>query len=201
MAGSALTASQELIVRFTVYTSSSDAIDERYRAAARAFGYRIGERGDALVYGGTDVGLMGVLAAAVRQAGGHVTGVLPALMAERGLADRACDELLITDGMADRKRAMFERADAYVALPGGFGTIEELLEVLTLRQLGYHRRPIVLLDVDGFWAPLLAVFEHLFELGFAKREYAGLWYVANDLDELFAHVDAFDPGDLPTKWF
>jgi len=188
-------------VRFTVYTSSSDAVDERYRAAARAFGYRLGERGDALVYGGTDVGLMGVLAKATRQAGGHVTGALPQLMAERGLADQDCDELLITDGMGDRKRAMYERADAFVALPGGFGTIEELLEVLTLRQLGYHHKPIVLLDVAGFWEPLLQVFEHLFELGFAKREYTGLWHVAADLDDLFAHVDAFEPGDLPTKWF
>jgi cytokinin riboside 5'-monophosphate phosphoribohydrolase len=96
---------------------------------------------------------------------------------------------------------MYERADAFVALPGGFGTIEELLEVLTLRQLGYHRKPIVLLDVAGFWEPLLAVFEHLFELGFAKPEYAGLWHVAADLDDLFEHVDGFEPGDLPTKWF
>ena len=188
-------------MRFTVYTSSSDAVGERYRAAARAFGYRLGERGDALVYGGTDVGLMGVLAAATREAGGHVTGALPQLMAERGLADRDCDELLITDGMGDRKRAMYERADAFVALPGGFGTIEELLEVLTLRQLGYHRKPIVLLDVEGFWHPLLAMFEHLFALGFAKREYAALWHLAPDLDDLFDHVDTFDPGDLPTKWF
>lgn len=188
-------------MRFTVYTSSSDAVDDRYRAVARAFGYRIGERGDALVYGGTQVGLMGVLAAATREAGGHVTGVLPQLMADRGLADTDCDELIVTDGMADRKRAMIERADAFVALPGGFGTLEELLEVLTLRQLGYHRKPIVLLDVDGFFTPLLACFEHLFALGFAKREYAELWFRAGDLDALFAHVDADQQPDLPTKWF
>lgn len=188
-------------MRFTVYTSSSDAVDDRYRAAARAFGYRVGERGDALVYGGTDVGLMGVLALATREAGGHVTGVLPQLMAERGLADRDCDELLITDGMGDRKRALYERADVFVALPGGFGTIEELLEVLTLKQLGYHDKPIVLLDVDGFWGPLLAAFEQLFELRFAKPAYAELWHRAEDLDDLFAYVDAYEPADLPTKWF
>ncbi len=188
-------------MRFTVYTSSSDAVDDRYRAAARAFGYRIGERGDALVYGGTDVGLMGVLALATREAGGHVTGVLPQLMADRGLVDHGCDELLITDGMGDRKRAMYERADAFVALPGGLGTLEELLEVLTLKQLGYHDKPILLLDVAGFWQPLLATFDHLFELGFAKPEYAELWHVAGDLDGLFAYVDAYAPADLPTKWF
>jgi cytokinin riboside 5'-monophosphate phosphoribohydrolase len=188
-------------VRFTVYTSSSDAVDERYRSVARAFGYRIGERGDALVYGGTEVGLMGILAGATREAGGHVTGVLPQLMADRGLADEACDELIVTDGMGDRKRAMYERADAFVALPGGFGTLEELLEVLTLKQLGYHRKPVVLVDVDGFWQPLLATFEHLFDLDFAKREYARLWFVAPDLDALFDHVDTYDPGELPTKWY
>lgn len=188
-------------MRFTVYTSSSDAVDERYRAVARAFGYRIGERGDALVYGGTEVGLMGILAAATREAGGHVTGVLPQLMADRGLADNACDELIVTDGMSDRKRALFERADAFVALPGGFGTLEELLEVLTLKQLGYHRKPIVLVDVDGFWQPLLATFEHLFEQRFANRDYERLWFVAADLDALFDHVDTYDPGELPTKWY
>lgn len=188
-------------VRFTAYTSSSDAVDDRYRAAARAFGYGIGERGDALVYGGTDIGLMGVLAAATREAGGHVTGVLPQLMSDRGLADRACDELLITDGMGDRKRAMYERADAFVALPGGLGTMEELLEVLTLKQLGYHDKPIVLVDVDGFWQPLLAVFTHLFEQGFAKPEYARLWHVASTVDELFTHVDSYAPTGLPAKWF
>jgi cytokinin riboside 5'-monophosphate phosphoribohydrolase len=188
-------------VRFTVYTSSSDAVDEQYRAVARAFGYRIGERGDALVYGGTAVGLMGILAAATREAGGHVTGVLPQLMADRGLADNDCDELIVTDGMGDRKRAMFERADAFVALPGGFGTLEELLEVLTLKQLGYHRKPIVVVDVAGFWQPLLATFEHLFVERFAKRDYERLWFVAADLDALFDHVDGYDPGELPTKWY
>ncbi len=188
-------------MRFTAYTSSSDAVDDRYRAVARNLGYRIGERGDALVYGGTDVGLMGVLALATREAGGHVTGVLPQLMADRGLADHACDELLITDGMGDRKRAMYERADAFVALPGGLGTMEELLEVLTLKQLGFHAKPIVLVDVDGFWQPLLAVFSHLFEQGFAKPEYAGLWHVAATVDDLFDHVDAYEPAELPTKWF
>jgi cytokinin riboside 5'-monophosphate phosphoribohydrolase len=188
-------------VRFTVYTSSSDVVDERYRSVARALGYRIGERGDALVYGGTEVGLMGVLAAATREAGGHVTGVLPQLMADRGLADTDCDELIVTDGMGDRKRAMYERADAFVALPGGFGTIEELLEILTLKQLGYHHKPVVMVDVDGFWQPLLTTFERLFELGFAKRDYERLWYVAPDLDRLFDHVDGYAPVELPTKWF
>lgn len=188
-------------MRFAVYTSSSDAVDGRYAEAVTSFGRTIGERGDGLVYGGTAIGLMGKLAEAVRSAGGHVTGVLPRLMEERGLADGACDELLVTDGMADRKRAMIERADAFVALPGGFGTLEELLEVLTLKQLGYHDKAIVLLDVDGFYAPLLQLFDHLYEHRFAKPEYQALYHVASDVDGVFAHVDGYEPARLPSKWF
>jgi cytokinin riboside 5'-monophosphate phosphoribohydrolase len=188
-------------VRLTIYTSSSDAVDERYRVAARSVAERIGERGDELVYGGTAVGLMGVLASTVRSAGGRVTGVLPQLMADRGLADAGCDELIVTEDMAGRKQLMIERADAFVALPGGFGTLEELFEVLTLKQLGYHAKPIVLLDVDGFFAPLLTMFEHLFEQRFARPEYAGLYHVATDAAGLFDHLDTYDPEVLPTKWF
>ncbi|MEX2548662.1 MAG: TIGR00730 family Rossman fold protein [Nitriliruptoraceae bacterium] len=186
-------------MRVTVYAASSGGVDQRFHRAARALGERLAARGDALVYGGTALGLMGELATAVRAGGGHVTGVIPSLMADRGLADTDCDELVITAGMGERKRAMIDRAEAFVALPGGFGTLEELLEVLTLRQLGVHDRPVVLLDVDGFFQPLLATFEHLFELGFADRTYAGLWAVAHDVDEVFAHLDDDEPGALPTK--
>ncbi|MFA9444173.1 TIGR00730 family Rossman fold protein [Egicoccus sp. AB-alg6-2] len=185
---------------FTVYTSSSDAIDARYPAAAAAFGRRIGERGDALVYGGTDVGVMGVLAQAVRDAGGRVTGVVPRMMEERGIADEACDELLVTEGMSDRKQQMIARADAFVALPGGFGTLEELLEVLTLKQLGYHDKPIVLLDLDGFFGPLLAFFERLYATSFASPVYRQLYAVAPDVTGIFDHVDAYTPAGLPAKW-
>ncbi len=188
-------------MRLTIYTSSSDAVDERYRVAARSVAQWIGERGDELVYGGTAVGVMGVLATSVRDAGGRVTGVLPRLMADRGLADEGCHELVVTEDMAERKQVMIERADAFVALPGGFGTLEELFEVLTLKQLGYHDKPIVLLDVDGFFAPLLTMFEHLYEQQFARPEYAGLYHVASDAASLFGYLDTYDPAELPPKWF
>lgn len=188
-------------MRVTVYTSSSDAVDERFRTAALDLATRLADRGDELIYGGTAVGVMGVLADAMRAAGGHVTGVLPQLMADRGLADSDCDELLVTADMAGRKQQMIGRADAFVALPGGFGTLEELFEVLTLRQLGYHDKPIVLVDVDGFFQPLLGVFEELFASGFAKREYAGLYRVAPDIDAVIAALDAPGGTAVPPKRF
>lgn len=185
----------------TMYTASSDAVDDRYRRAVYALGAAIGQRGDTLVYGGTAVGLMGVLANAVRSAGGRVVGVLPQLMADRGLTDDACDEVVITEGMAGRKQEMISRADAFVALPGGFGTLEELFEVLTLKQLGYHRKPIALYDVDGFFRPLLSLFDDLFEQRFAKPEYAQLYRVATDVDAVLSAIDEPEDTDLPTKWF
>ncbi|MBS3941288.1 MAG: TIGR00730 family Rossman fold protein [Actinobacteria bacterium] len=185
---------------FTVYTSSSDAIDPRYAEVAAEFGRRIGERGDALVYGGTNVGVMGVLAQAVRDAGGHVSGVLPKLMYDRGIADEACDDLVVTNGMNDRKQQMIARGDAFVALPGGFGTLEELLEVLTLKQLGYHRKPIVLVNLDGFYDALLVFFDQLYATSFAAPIYRELCHVAPDIDALFDHVDDYTPPDLPAKW-
>jgi cytokinin riboside 5'-monophosphate phosphoribohydrolase len=188
-------------VRFTVYTSSSDAVDPRYAEVVADVGRRIAKRGDELVYGGTALGLMGVLAEAVRSGGGRVTGVLPQLMADQGYADEACDDLVVTADMGDRKRVMIEKADAFVALPGGFGTLEELLEVLTLKQLGYHSAPIVLLQVDGFWDRLLAFFDQLYADRFAKPVYAQLYHVAASVDDLFHHVDTYEVPLLPTKWF
>jgi cytokinin riboside 5'-monophosphate phosphoribohydrolase len=188
-------------VRVTTYTSSSEAVDGRYLQVARAYGTALGRGGHELVYGGTAVGAMGVMAAAAREAGGRVTGVLPQLMVDRGLMDDGCDEVVVTDGMSGRKQVMIERADAFVALPGGFGTLEELLEVLTLKQLGYHHRPIVLLQVDGFWDRLLAFFEQLYDAAFAKPVYRRLYHVTEDLDDLLAVAARPPDEDLPTKWY
>ncbi|MEX1164466.1 MAG: TIGR00730 family Rossman fold protein [Nitriliruptor sp.] len=188
-------------MRITTYCSSSEAVDDRYSEVAHAYGTALGEAGHELVYGGTSVGLMGVVARSVREAGGRVTGVVPELMVERGLADDACDELVVTEGMGGRKQEMIVRADAFVALPGGFGTLEELLEVLTLKQLGYHRRPIVMLQVDGFWDGLLAFFEQLYAADFARPDYRRLYAVAADVRELLELVVLPPESDLPTKWY
>ncbi len=145
-----------------VYCSSSNRIDPAYFDVAEALGHVLAGAGHALVYGGGSVGLMGAVARATHAAGGSVCGVIPeALRAREGVAYDAADELIVTKTMRERKRIMYERADAFVVLPGGFGTLEEFLEVLTLRQLGYHRRPIALVNTGGFFDPLLTFFEHV----------------------------------------
>lgn len=137
-----------------VFCASSDDALERDRTLARELGTTLAGRGWGLVYGGGDIGLMGAVAHAALDAGGHVTGVIPRKLVGRELALREVDELIVTESMRERQRFMDERSDAFVILPGGLGTLAELLEIVTLRQLGYHDRPVVLLDPDGFWQPL-----------------------------------------------
>lgn len=190
-------------MRICVYCSSSDTVDPAFGDLAERMGNAIGDAGHDLVYGGTAVGMMGRLADAVRASGGHVTGVLPRLMVERGLADEALDERVVTDGMRGRKEGLEAAADAFLVLPGGFGTLEELLEILTLKQLGYHRKAIVLLDLvrEGrrFWGPLLTLFEDLYDQGFARREYAQLYRVVDDPDAALRAIEGHEPEDLPPR--
>ena len=162
-----------------VYCASSNHIGEKYFAVAAETGRLLAERGHTLVYGGGNVGLMGTVARAVHEHGGEVFGVIPeALRQVEGVAYEVADELIITETMQERKRLMFTRAEAFVVLPGGFGTLEEFMEVLTLRQLGYHHKPIALVNTDGFYDPLLDLFEHYYRTGFAKTQYRALYHVA-----------------------
>jgi cytokinin riboside 5'-monophosphate phosphoribohydrolase len=152
-------------MRVCVFCASSERADDAQRDLAAQVGRSIAERGHRLVHGGTRQGLMAVVAAAASGAGAHVTGIVPAAM--RAQADPVCDELVVTDSLAARKTVMVERSDAFLVLPGGLGTLDELLEVVTLRQLGVHDRPIALLGTDGFWAPLVAFLEDLGARGLA----------------------------------
>lgn len=186
-----------------VYCSSSAAVDPRYAAAARTLGEGLAARGHVLVWGGAKVGSMGEVSAAARAGGAVTVGIIPEAMQAREIADHDADELVVTTNMAARKGEMARRSDAFVVLPGGFGTLEELLEQLTLRILGFHRKPIVLVDVEGFWAPLLALFEHLYEERFAGRDAAAAYVVAEGPAEALAVLDralAGDVADLPGKW-
>lgn len=186
-----------------VYCSSSAAVDPVHAEAARAFGAGLAARGHALVWGGATVGLMGEVSAAARAGGAVTIGVIPEAMQAREIADHGADELIVTADMAGRKAEMSRRADAFAVLPGGFGTLEELLEQLTLRLLGYHAKPILLVDVDGFWQPLLALFDHLYAERFARPESRAAYVVADGAEAGLAALDrllAGEAAELPGKW-
>ncbi len=151
-----------------VFCGSADGTSPAYRRAAVELGTALGSAGTTLVYGGASVGLMGAVADAALEAGGQVIGVLPRDMAERELAHRGLSELHLVDTMHERKARMTDLADGFVALPGGMGTLDELFECLTWRQLGLHRKPVGLFDVDGFFAPLLAWMASAVAAGFVK---------------------------------
>jgi cytokinin riboside 5'-monophosphate phosphoribohydrolase len=183
-----------------VFASSSERVDACYRNAARELGAAIAGAGMTLVYGGASVGLMGDVAGEAKRFGGRVVGVIPEHIAERGLAFGGVDELVTTTTMRERKAEMEARSDAVVALPGGFGTLEELLEIITLKQLSRHSKPVCLLDVNRFYAPLIALFEHLYREGFARDAYRGLYERCDDVPATMSYLAAYEPVELTDKW-
>lgn len=163
-----------------VYCGSRPGDNSAFTAAARAVGQWIGEHGGQLVYGGGRSGLMGVVAEATRQAGGRVVGVIPQALVDKELANRLCDELHIVQTMHERKAMMAERSDAFLALPGGIGTFEELFEVWTWRQLGYHDKPIGLLNVAGYYDALAGFLDESVARGFMGEWQMGLVETGDD---------------------
>ncbi|MBO0662859.1 TIGR00730 family Rossman fold protein [Jiella sp. MQZ9-1] len=152
-----------------VYCGSSPGRSPSYIAAARSLGAQLGQAGINLVYGGGTRGIMGAVSDAVLAAGGKVTGIIPQFLIDMEATERELqrlDELIVTADMHERKHLMFERSDAFIALPGGIGTLEELVEIMTWSQLGRHQKPVVIANIDGFWDPLARLFEHMAEEGF-----------------------------------
>jgi uncharacterized protein (TIGR00730 family) len=167
-----------------VYCGSRSGVAESFEVAARAVGHWIGRHGGQLVYGGGQSGLMGLVADATLAAGGRVVGVIPHAMVEKEWAKRDCTELHIVDSMHERKAMMARRADAFLALPGGIGTFEELFEVWTWRQLGYHDKPLGLLDVEGYYQPLLQFLASSVTQGFMSDWQMDLLKVERDVPRL-----------------
>ncbi len=183
-----------------VYSSSSDGVAPEFFAVAEELGTAIARRGHALVYGGTNIGLMGAVARAVHQHGGKVVGVIPAFIASRGFAYERADELIITNDMWQRKATMAARADAFLALPGGFGTLEEVFETITLKQLHQHSKPVVFLNRSGYYDPLLMLFDHMYQYRFAKAAYRGMYEVVAEVSSALSLIEHYQPVPLPTKW-
>ena len=183
-----------------VFSSSSDAIDRAYFESARALGREIGRRKMSMIFGGGLVGLMGAVARGVHEEKGHVIGVIPKKLNRMGIVYESCDELIITTTMRERKAEMDRLADAFVTLPGGFGTLEEVAEVLTLKQLAYHDRPIVLLNTRNYFDAWQALFEQMFSEKFTRPEFRSLYHIANSVPEIFTHFAGYQPGKKPEKW-
>jgi hypothetical protein len=173
-----------------VYCGSSSGSDPAYAEAARRFGTILAQNKIGLVYGGGAHGLMGVLAGAVLDHGGRVTGIIPEFLKERERLFTRVQEVIVTRDMHERKREMFERADAFVALPGGLGTLEELVEQLTWAQLGQHRKPILLVNIGGFWDPLNELIDHMRKLGFIHSETRVDYLVATRVDDIIPKLAA-----------
>jgi uncharacterized protein (TIGR00730 family) len=171
-----------------VYCGSSPGHDPRYLATAKTLGSLIAKAGMRLVFGGGSCGLMGTVARATLAGGGEVCGIIPDFLDQREVALEGLSELVVVPDMHTRKQLMFDKADAFVALPGGIGTLEELAEQLTWIQLGRHKKPLVVADIGGFWRPLLSLFAHMREEGFIRTGYEMRYLVAERVEEIIPMI-------------
>src|SRR5512146_1444845 len=192
---------QSKIMNICVFSSSSDAIEPAYFAIAEELGAALARRSHVLIYGGCSVGLMGAMARAVHRHGGHVVGIIPSFIHRRGLAYDPADELIVTETMRERKAQMEWRADCFLALPGGFGTLEEMLALITLKQLAQHTKPVIFLNSGGFYDPLASLFEHMLEQRFVKAASRELYHFCRSVDEVFAYLESYTAPKVELKWF
>lgn len=183
-----------------VYSSSSSTLDSIYFDLAAELGKEIALKKNILLFGGGTLGLMGATATAVNKHKGKVIGVIPKALNLKGVVHETCDELIVTMDMRERKSIMDARSDAFIALPGGYGTLEELLEIITLKQLKYHNRPIVILNANGYYDFLLKQFEQIISQHFAKQESTTLYYVTSNVTDALDYIDRYTPHVFMDKW-
>ncbi|NLV73651.1 MAG: TIGR00730 family Rossman fold protein [Chloroflexi bacterium] len=188
-------------MRVCVYCSSSSAVPAVYLETASQVGTLLANRGHELVFGAGNVGLMGAVADAMHAAGGRMVGVIPRRLYERKLAHSDIDELIVTETMAERKAEMERRAEAFLVLPGGIGTLEELVQVMTLRQLAYLEQPIVMLNTAGFYSLLLEHLQRLVDEAFMRAEFLDLCVVADMPAEAIELIEHPRELVMPEKWF
>lgn len=176
-----------------VYSSSSNSIEDIFYREAEDLGRCIAENNYRLVYGGGNIGLMSILAQSVHKNGGYITGVIPEALKDKELAYNKADKLITTKTMRERKEIMEISSDAFITLPGGLGTLEEVLEILTLKQLNYHSKPVVFINTADFFRKLFDLFEFLYLKGFAKNDYKELYYIASDTQEAISYIRSYYP--------
>jgi len=171
-----------------VFCSSSDLIEELYFQTAQELGTLIGQNNYDLIHGGGMIGLMNILADAVQDNGGKVTGVVPERLNLKGIVSETDDEMIVTKDMSQRKTVMRDRSDAFIALPGGFGTLEEIMEIMTLKQLNYHEKPVIIINTNGFYNDLLSQFDKMFDEQFIKPDLKNLYYIAENPEDAMKHL-------------
>ncbi len=167
-----------------VYCGSSSNVRQSYKDAAIEFGKILAKENIRLVYGGGQVGIMGIIADTVLAEGGEVTGIIPNFLHEQEVGKSDVTELITVDSMHTRKQIMAERSDGFVVLPGGFGTLDEFFEILTWRQLRLHDKPIIVADIDGYWSSLVRTIDHMVTEGFARSENRGLFATVTSVQEI-----------------
>jgi len=190
-----------MIKTVCVFSSSSSAVNSVYRDTTIELGKRLGQEGFGLIFGGADVGLMGVVARTAQNHGARVTGVIPKSLVEKGIVYQEADELIVSNNLRDRKEIIESKSDAFIALPGGFGTLEEIIEILTLKQLQLHNKPIVFINTNSYYDNLIAQFETGYQENFAKKEYKELYYISKSADAAIDYIKRYVPKQLPGKWF
>lgn len=182
-----------------VYCGSSVGFNPRHQQAARKLGAMMAERGVTLVYGGGRIGLMGVIADSVLANGGRVVGIIPHHLDLREVGHRGASELHVVDSMHVRKHQMFELSDAFAVLPGGMGTLDETFEILTWRQIGLHDKPLILVNLDNYWDPLVDLIHHAIDNGFANRRTLSLFTVVDRVEDIFTAVERQPEPAVPCK--
>jgi uncharacterized protein (TIGR00730 family) len=188
------------IRRLCVFCGSSAGTNPYYREVALKLGRDLAARRIELIYGGGGIGLMGALADGTLAAGGRVTGIIPSGLASKEVAHAYLTELRVVRTMHERKAEMADLADAFLALPGGMGTFDELFEILTWAQLGIHRKPIGLLNIDHYFDPLIAMVDHAVREGFVSAHHRGLIITANSIDDWFDRLLNYQPPPISTRW-
>lgn len=179
-----------------VYCSASNGIAAKYFGMAAEFGRQMAARGDTLIYGGASVGLMGEVARALHAGGGRVVGIIPQKLVDLEMAYQRADELIVTANIRERKAVMESRADAFVALPGGIGTLEEVFEIMTMKHLQMIDKPLVLLNLDGFYDPLVTLLDHMYQEAFLRSPARDYCAFVPDVAGVFAAIDSYRPASV-----
>lgn len=184
-----------------IYASSSDALPAKYKEATIRLGKVLAQNGYNLVWGGGQVGLMGAVAESMQANGGKIYGFMPECLHQEWVTFKNADKMIFTKDLRERKAGIEKVADAIIALPGGFGTLEEVLEMITLKQIKLHQKPIIFFNINNFFAPLLKLFENIYKIKAAKESYRKLYYVTESPAAIITYLKNYSPPKLPDKWF